>query len=312
MLYLQAITDGDYEKWIRILAVELIRQTPLQNVRFLDILSIITNKEAEKSIMKRGRSEECVSKAKETTWENESLQPHPPLSCTVRESNEKFESTDRNVSKKIGNVEHRKLKVRIQNSMPVILEKEKSKEKSWMRTQSMSNLVINTKDVSDESGISSGEESPTDSISRNVDDFSFLPVRERKKFFESLTIEKEVDVQIDTSPLARSNSISNLKSLIADKCRFRRRKRTKSLHDLQMSPVREICRLFESRDKRLVKVSQECEKGEKNAVMMLTQRKLQKGERKLEKLRCQITEVEESIKNVAEDLKSIGLNSLKR
>lgn len=174
----------------------------------------------------------------------------------------------------------------------------------------MNNLSC-PKEISDESGISSGDENSGDSISRNVEDFSFLSVRERKKFFESLNSGNEIHWP-ENSFLARSNSIGNIKIFFSDRNKLGKRKRTKSLHDLHKIPVREICQLFESRDRKSGKTNREEDVPEKNAMVLLTQRRLQRGERKLEKLKNQIAEVEESITVISEDIKSIGRNNLKR
>ncbi|EEB11624.1 conserved hypothetical protein [Pediculus humanus corporis] len=227
----------------------------------------------------------------------------------------------------------KKIKVKIQNSLPIISEKENKKKtnsnnnnnnKTWLRTQSMNNLT-NSKDVSDESGISSGEDNNIiDSISRNVEQFSFLSVRERKNFFESLNSDKEIKewtttmttIDNNNCPLSRSNSIGNLKNILGDNNnnnnKLRKRKRTKSLHDLYKTPVKEICQLFESKQTKSKTQQQQQENDntipEKNALFLLTQRRLQRGERKLEKLKNQITDVEENIKIISDDLNSITQN----
>ncbi|KAK6629852.1 hypothetical protein RUM43_003673 [Polyplax serrata] len=304
---MQAPTDEEYEKWVRILAVELIRQTPLQNVRFLDILSIIRHKEtSDGECLRRGRSAECMIQPQEKPW---ATCPSP--------SRKEYPGDLMKKPEIVGEI--RKMKVCGQNSLPTVTEIQNKWETNWMRTQSMNNLAS---PVSDESGISSGDEIPAESssfsISRDVDDFSFLSVRERKKFFESLNVADEQGLKWTSEPLplSRSNSIGNLKiSFWQDKNKLRKRKRTKSLHDLHKTPVREICQLFESRDAGVRKGETEVEAEPEeevtnNAIVVLTERRLQRGERKLEKLRNQITEVEESIAAISADLKAVKWKNL--
>lgn len=313
--------------------------------------------------MRRGRSEECLMLVDEGIW-NRHLETEERSSdfsrnrryrsltldaaAACEQQNERRHKAFRNKynfkedakkrAKKTERTEEDAVeKVETAWKMPTT---EKWKIENWSRTQSAENIknlesqkrLEEEKIISDESGISSGDENNNTIIDsegkREIENYSFVSVREKKKFFESLSSDAEGSASSTESAfLTRSNSIGDLKKGSDESTKLRRRKRTKSLHDLSRSvPVREICRLFEpqSEDMENGAIEEEVEGNvaegvtereastEKNAIIVLNQRRLQRGERRLARLRVHISEVEETIKVIAEDLASLGTNTLKR
>lgn len=396
----QTLTEEEYQRWVRVLAVEVLRQTPIQDVRFLDILGITQREDG----LRRGRSEECLPSATKPDTERKTNKYNfrekkkkdrtefsQWLHCVKREKEE-----NKNTDFDMKNMKIRRAQ-RIRPKLPFAdtwnkLRGVDSKSQIRNRSISMDNLSrqpIETphcncvedkqKPVSDESGISSGDEnnntlSETSVKCEQLPESVFVSVREKKRFFESLS---ETEPRRPDVNLNRSNSISNIDvGPHPQQGSLRHGIRASSMHDLTGNAVavKQMRRLFESgsitdltksfedltfdrqtipeedegneeksqnfvnpverkpksvsyanvqvcrNDSKTVRFCESTKATSEGTVIpdvshnlaVLNQRKLQRGERKLGKLRIQIAEVEETIKHIADDLKSIGPDTLKR
>lgn len=280
------------------LAVEVLRQTPLQDVRFLDIIGITRGKEG----LRRGRSEECLTTTRCQTNEPPTLPTVAPeqkpqrnkynfkeeckkkkerpefsqwLHCVKRETVE--ENRAKNMDFDMKNMKIRRAQ-KVRPKLPFAetwnklrglsrIEKSLEKESDVLHTRSMSmddlrkhqrsaepSLCSCNEEktpVSDESGISSGDEN-INTISdtsikseKAATDTAYVSVREKKKFFESLggDVEpKRVEVHLN-----RSSSIGNINVGPQPPPALRSGQRASSMHDLSSNgvPVKAMRRFFE-------------------------------------------------------------------
>lgn len=257
--FYQALSDEEYEKWVKTLAVELIRQTPLQDLRFLDIISITRRSETEDKTRKKEGQDSLVPLRRSRSAVTLSESEKGSGSTGETERKRRWRKTGRSSE----NENRRAIEERMQDS-----KSSKIRRSNKTARPVLPFLLKSCKEepASEESGIGSGDENP--------EHVTFVSVREKKRFFESLNREKEED----SAPAKTEETIV---------------------------PVKEICRLFETEQHPQ-------QQQQSHSTTLLNRRRLQRGERKLAKLRIQIAEVEETVETIAQDLRNFTRNFSQR
>lgn len=221
----QAGTDEEYERWVKTLAVELMRQTPLEAIRFLDILGITS------TIARKRGCEEVAGcsrqRQSETNSKEDDLMREDFHSCRLRAKLgcEKDCTT---------NFERGRAKQRVRVNACV----SECGERKLVRAQISDPKWKSSDSDSDLEDVDEKEMAALFRKCQQVD--NYVPVREKKRLFESL------------SRLGRrfAQSSDNLCSTAGgSEVKMRRKKRARSLHDLSRGSmaVRDICRYFETR-----------------------------------------------------------------
>lgn len=227
----QAGTDEEYERWVKTLAVELMRQTPLEAIRFLDILGITAT-----IARTRGYEEEadCVrrrasdgSGIPHVNSEDDSL---------IRESFNSSRQRSRFECDKdcMTNCERGRAKQRVRVNVCV----SERGERKHVRAHSIGPKYKVSDSDSDLEGVDEKEMAALLRRCQQVD--NYVPVSEKRRLFESLSRQGR--------RLAQSSD--NLCSPAGNAAvKVRRKKRTRSLHDLSRSSVavKDMCRYFETR-----------------------------------------------------------------
>lgn len=235
----QAETDEEYERWVKTLAVELIRQTPLEAIRFLDILGITATiatrgYDGEGSCMRRvpgDESDMSLRSSPEASLMREDFQP-PRERAQLQCENNCTTNYERGRAKQ---------RVLVENRVCECKEKR-------LRAQS-SDQVRKMSDS--DSDVEDADEREMAALLRRCQQVdNYVPVREKRRLFESLCRRGRRLAQ-SSDNLCRSAGTAEVK--------LRRKKRARSLHDLSRSnvAVREICRYFETRGQLAQDVSQQ-------------------------------------------------------
>jgi hypothetical protein len=223
----QAGTDEEYERWVKTLAVELMRQTPLESVRFLDILGITATiatargYEDDTGCIRRG-----PSKNNDVSFRNSRKD------CLRRE--DCHPQDDTRLKDFITNYERGRTKQRVwvNNFVSECVEKRPVRAQSSDPVHKMSDS---------ESELEDADEKEMMALLRRCQQVdSYVPVRDKRRLFESLC-QRGRRLAQSSDNLCSAAGIAEVK--------LRRRKRARSLHDLSRSnvAVREICQYFETR-----------------------------------------------------------------
>lgn len=226
---LQAETDEEYEQWVKTLAVELMRQTPLEAIRFLDILGITATiatrrgYEGEGGCMRRvpgNESDMSLRNSPEASLKKEDF--HRSRECAELQCDNCTTNYERGRAKhrvlvKTRVCECKEKRLRAQSSDPVRKMSDSESEQEEVDEKEMATLLRRCQQVD-----------------------NYVPVREKRRLFESLCRRGRRLAQ-SSDNLCRSAGAAEVK--------VRRKKRARSLHDLSRSnvAVKEICRYFEAR-----------------------------------------------------------------
>jgi hypothetical protein len=227
----QAGTDEEYERWVKTLAVELLRQTPLEAIRFLDILGITATIATRREY---GGKEDCMGRVAGDE-SNTTLRRSPEDFCGPQE---RAQLQDENCT--TTNHERGRAKQRL-------LVKKRVCECGERRLRALSSDPVR-KMPDSESELKDVDEKDMAALARRCQQVDkYVPVREKRRLFESLCGRGR--------PLTQSSD--NLCGTAEVK--VRRKKRARSLHDFGRSnvAVREICRYFEARGQLAQDVSQQ-------------------------------------------------------
>jgi hypothetical protein len=231
----QAETDEEYERWVKTLAVELMRQTPLEAIRFLDILGITATIATRRGYESEGG---CTRRVPGDD-SNMSLRNSPETSL-MKEDFHRAQLQSENCTT---NYERGRAKQRVLVKNRVCDCKEKR-----LRAQSSDPV----REMSDsDSELEDADEKEMAALLRRCQQVdNYVPVREKRRLFESLCRRGRRLAQ-SSDNLCRSVGTAEVK--------LRRKKRARSLHDLSRSnvAVREICRYFEARGQLAQDVSQQ-------------------------------------------------------
>jgi hypothetical protein len=220
----QAGTDEEYERWVKTLAVELMRQTPLEAIRFLDILGITATIATRRGYEGKG---DCMRRVAGDE-SNMSLRKSPEASLQPQERVQLQQCENCTTNYERGRAKQRLLlknrvceceekRLRAQSSDPVRKMSDSESELENVEEKEMAGLLRRCQQVD-----------------------NYVPVREKRRLFESLC-RRGCRLAQSSDNLCRPAGTAEVK--------VRRRKRTRSLHDFGRSnvAVREICRYFEAR-----------------------------------------------------------------
>lgn len=236
----QAGTDEEYERWVKTLAVELMRQTPLEAIRFLDILGITATiartrgYEEEAGYLRRSSSEGSdipLVNSKEDRLMGEG--------SYLSRQRSRFECEKSCIT----NCERGRAKQRVRVNTCV----SECGDRRLVRTQSSGPKCEVSDSDSDLEEVDEKEMAALLRKCQQVD--NYVPVSEKRRLFESLSRRRRRLAQ-SSDNLCGVAGIAQVK--------VRRKKRTRSLHDLSRSSVavRDICRYFETRGQPERDVSQ--------------------------------------------------------
>ena len=267
--FFQAGSDEQYERWVKTLVVELMRQTPLEAVRFLDILgitaTIVSTRDPNQypdiaDGIKHEISENNITSVDDTPAKEKCEDStSPPEHCFVqrgrpkerlqrtclnnRKLSEDFEMIEEGASELCdvnrGRTKERNLRARFKQCASQEFERERNKRP--LRAQS-SDPVRKMSDSDSE--LEDADEQEVAALlvkCQQVD--NYVPVREKRRLFESLCRRGR--------RLAQSSDNLCVNTGAAE-VKIKRKKRARSLHDLSRCSkssvaVREICRYFEQR-----------------------------------------------------------------
>lgn len=225
--FFQAGTDEEYERWVKTLAVELMRQTPLEAIRFLDILEITATiatrrgYESKGTGMSRGAGSDTSLRNPPgaNSMRGDFYRPpeRPQLQCENCTTNYERGRSKQRVMVKKRVCECREKRLRAQSSDPVRMMPDSDSEPEDVDEKEMAALLWRCQQVD-----------------------NYVPVREKRRLFESLC-QRGRRLAQSSDNLCRTAGTADVK--------VRRKKRARSLHDLGRSnvAVREICRYFEAR-----------------------------------------------------------------
>jgi hypothetical protein len=221
----QAETDEEYERWVKTLAVELLRQTPLEAIRFLDVLGITATISTRRGYEGEGG---CMGRVPGN--KNDGMSLRNPEARFMREDFQRSELQSKNSTT---NYERGRAKHRVLVKNRVCECKEKR-----LRAQSSGPVRKLSDSESEQEDVDEKEMAALLRRCQQVD--NYVPVREKRRLFESLCRRGRRLAQ-SSDNLCRSAGTAEVK--------VRRKKRARSLHDLSRSnvAVREICRYFEAR-----------------------------------------------------------------
>ena len=232
----QAGTDEEYERWVKTLAVELMRQTPLEAIRFLDILGITAT-----VARTRGYEEESGC-ARRRASEGSGI-------SRVNSEDDSFNSEGFHSSRQSPRLEFEK------DCMTTNCERGRAKqrvrvntcvsdggERRLVRAHSSGPMCKVSDNDSDLENVDEKEMAALLRRGQQVD--NYVPVSEKRRLFESLGRQGRRLAQ-SSDNLCSPAGVAEVKA--------RRKKRTRSLHDLSRSnvAVRDMCRYFETRGQPL-------------------------------------------------------------
>ena len=277
----QAGTDEEYERWVKILAVELMRQTPLEAVRFLDILGITAT-----IARTRGYEEEAGCFRRRASEGNDIPLVDSEDDSLIREGFHSSRQSSRSECEKdcTTNCERGRAKQRVRVNTCV----SECGERRLVRARSSGPKYKVSDSDSDLEDVDEKEMAALLRRCQQVE--NYVPVSEKRRLFESLSRQGR--------RLAQSSD--NLCSPAGNAAvKAKRKKRTRSLHDLSRSSVavRDICRYFETRG-RLVQ-----EEGRHKNVSLVGE--LYYGKGKAIPLQAW-TDPEDSRRSRLPDLKTVG------
>lgn len=340
----QARSDEQYERWVKTLVVELMRQTPLEAVRFLDILGITATIVSTRGqdqypnvgdSMRRGISENNLSSGDDSPAKEDYDHSHmstPEENFTFedcfahrgrpkerfqreclnnrKKSDEDCEMTEESVSELCeinrGRTKERGLRVRVKNCESQVLGNEILKRP--IRAQSSDPVRKMSDSDSELEDVDEQEVAALLLKCQQVD--NYVPVREKRRLFESLCRRgRRLAQSSDNLCVNTGNS----------EVKMKRKKRARSLHDLSRSSkgsvaVREICRYFEQRGQEpREQVLEESprhkpptgERGNGGCNAYLSRRRVQRAERRLARYKQQAADTEENIWRLQEEMATL-------
>jgi len=207
----QAKSDEDYERWVKTLAAELMRQTPLEAVRFLDILGIT-------GALRRTQSVDNLGSWHEKPDVTASSTPTPFPEATPR-FRKRTDLPD------------------VVRDLPPVTRKSRSKRResrvAKLRGQSVDALHR----------LSETENEVSELIDRCQRSDVYVPVKEKRILFESLFKKKENIALSPERGLMKAHSLHDLSTASLPPCTF-------SPASEEVPPfvaVKEMCRYFEQR-----------------------------------------------------------------
>jgi hypothetical protein len=236
----QAGTDEEYERWVKTLAVELIRQTPLEAIRFLDILGITATIATRRGYEGEGGCMRIVS----GNESDMSLRNSPEANLMRADFHRPQERAQLECEKNYKtNYERGRAKQRV-------LVKKRVCECGEKRLRAQSSDPVRKMSDSDFELEDVDEKEMAALLRRCQQVDNYVPVREKRRLFESLCRRGRRLAQ-SSDNLCRTAGTAEVK--------VRRKKRARSLHDLSRSnvAVREICQYFEARGQLAKDVSQQ-------------------------------------------------------
>ncbi|KAJ9584905.1 hypothetical protein L9F63_020760, partial [Diploptera punctata] len=335
-------SDEQYERWVKTLVVELMRQTPLEAVRFLDILGITATIVSTRGqdqysetgdSMRNSTSENNLSSgddisAKEDFNSSNISTPEEKFTfedCFVQrgrskerfqrtclktriQSDEDCEMTEEGVSElcdiKRGRTKERGLRVKVKGSTSCELGEERIKRP--VRAQSSDPV----RKMSDSDSEMENEQEVAALLLKCQQVDNYVPVKEKRRLFESLCRRGRRLAQSSDNLCVNTGNTE---------VKMKRKKRARSLHDLSRCSkssvaVREICRYFEQRGQEpREKVVEESprhkpptgERGSGGCNAYLSRRRVQRAERRLARYKQQATDTEENIWRLQEEMAAL-------
>jgi len=217
---------------VKTLAVELMRQTPLEAIRFLDILGITAT-----IATTRGYGDEAGCTRGESSEDSDVSIRNSPKDSLMRETSHLPQEQSEFKCQR-GRTKQR---VRVMNSVSECGEKRPVRAQSSDPVRKMSDSDSELDEVDEK------EMAALLRRCQQVD--SYVPVREKRRLFESLCRRGRRLAQ-SSDNLCSTAGVAEVK--------LGHKKRARSLHDLSRSSVavRDICRYFETRGQDGSRVSQ--------------------------------------------------------
>lgn len=211
---------------MKTLAVELMRQTPLEAIRFLDILGITATiattrgYEDETACFRRGPSKDNDVPLRNSSKDSLMRQDFHPQEGTQLDFITNYERG------------RTKRRVRVNNCVSECVEKRPVRAQSSDPVHKMSDSDSELEDVDEKEMMAL--------LWRCQQVDSYVPVCEKRRLFESLC-RRGWRLAQSSDNLCNTSGIAEVK--------LKRKKRAKSLHDLSRGSVavREICQYFETR-----------------------------------------------------------------
>nr|XP_022916969.1 uncharacterized protein LOC111426594 [Onthophagus taurus] len=218
---LQTTTESSFDTWVKAIAIELIRQTPLEDIKYFDILTIQKcwgTKEDENANYNRIDDTiiKCLNKSKVQIKEPKTLLTQQKESVLP-----KITDFDKR---------HRRYLSPIPTSSSSIIHNNVTHEKLRIRSKSCNAVSRNSTEPK-----ASDENSVEVLLKKCQNSENYVPVKEKLLLFETLCrLGRKVRSTEDVSQKLEGGGAT---------------KRAKSLHDLSFNsaPVKEICQYFETR-----------------------------------------------------------------
>ncbi|BES88022.1 Hypothetical protein NTJ_00828 [Nesidiocoris tenuis] len=237
----RADTEDDYERWVKAIAAELMRQTPLEWIRFLDILGITG------SLRRAQSAESLTTSAMASQWS--SIAPQWPVTSQWPTIRTQWSEEPLEPAKDVREPpRHRYVKRTdlpdVVRDLPPCYRKSRSRKrepKILTRGQSVDSLDSTNGPVKE----------VTELVARCQRSDEYVPVKEKRRLFENLslnTTRNSSPVSRPLGPTMRAHSLHDLSSASAASSADAVRISAARFAREQGLPVKEMCRLFERRD----------------------------------------------------------------
>ncbi|KAI4457192.1 malate and lactate dehydrogenase [Holotrichia oblita] len=264
LLTIQTPNERSFDLWVKAIAIELIRQTPLEDVKYFDILTIDDNWRQKLNEEQRDLNFNCIQQTERcnscsaisTTTEEAPKYTTPSYPNTVKYDNRTLEAPSRykrsNLIRNVANytsqrsqIYHRnveKTQIRIRSRSCNSIAKDDTDRQDFANTKPQITVTFDQTNKE----VKNDEKAFELLLKKCQNHENYVPVKEKLLLFETLC---KLGRQV-----SRSTEDVHLKVEIATK-------RAKSLHDLHSvscAGVKQICRYFEnkceskSNDKRLI------------------------------------------------------------